>query len=226
MPEDKGTALIDWFWSHGGRVHASISLQIDEEFGYHFRARTDIPASTEENGTLVCRCPSQLTLSYLNVLTSCPSNVKACATESVVSKVVGKVESHVVGCFFLCEQRLKGKESFWWPYIDLLPKEKIFTTPLWFDDDDLMWLLGTTMHTSQELGKSAVLERRDMWQTQYASGIMHLKEASVDASPFSWCVLLREGWKLHFDEGKLIIEGNCTFGLRRSSHPEHSRLRS
>lgn len=67
--KDKAAALINWFQSHNGAVSSSISLQYNEEYSYYFRAVNDIPASTDEQyGTLVCRCPLKLMLSYLNVL--------------------------------------------------------------------------------------------------------------------------------------------------------------
>lgn len=100
----------------------------------------------------------------------------------------------MIGYFFLCEQRLKGPASFWWPYIDALPKEEDLTTPLWFDVSDLKWLLGTSMHSNPssstvELSspsKSAVEERRKAWHGEYEAGIELLKEIGVDVTAFSW----------------------------------------
>ena len=51
----------------------------------------------------------------------------------------------------------------WWPYIRILPRpdDKLaFNTPLWFEDEDLLWLQGTN------LGAAAV-ERKAEWKGQF-----------------------------------------------------------
>lgn len=100
----------------------------------------------------------------------------------------------MIGYFFLCAQKLKKKESFWCPYIDTLPTENELTTPVWFDESDLKWLLGTSMHSSPSMStvehstpsKSAVEERRKVWHAEYDVAIELLKEQGVDVTDFTW----------------------------------------
>jgi hypothetical protein len=100
--------------------------------------------------------------------------------------LLDKVPKAAQSYFFLCEQRLFGKESFWWPYIDALPKEDKMTTPWWFEDEDLMWLLGTNIHISPEVEKSGVEMRRGMWRAQWGKGVEVLKGAGVDVVEYTW----------------------------------------
>jgi len=186
MSGNKIDVLLKWFKDNGGSIHPSLSLEYNDTDGYHFRAAEDISASTEASCTPVCNCLLLLTLSHLNVLSPVPSGVKDSAPVSVTTKLVGKVSPRTLGYVFLAEQRLKGKESFWAPYIDILPKENEMCTPLWFERDDLKWLLGTTMHSSEQPGKSAVEGRRDMWMREFADVLNAFEEAKVDSKSFSW----------------------------------------
>jgi len=186
MSRNKIDVLLKWFKDNGGTVHPSLSLEYNDTDGYHFMATQDISASTEASCTPVCRCLLQLTLSHLNIRSSVPSRVADFAAGSVTTKLVGKVSPRSLGYVFLAEQRLKGKESFWAPYIDTLPKDNQMCTPLWFEKDDLKWLLGTTMHSSEEPGKSAVEGRRNMWMREFAEVSKAFEEAKVDSKSFSW----------------------------------------
>jgi len=186
MSRDKIDVLLKWFKDNRGTIHPSLSLECTESDGYHFRAAKDIPPSTRPSGTAVCHCFLQLTLSHLNILSPAPAGVASFAADSVAAKLVGKVSPRSLGYVFLAEQRLKGKESFWAPYIDTLPAESDMCTPPWFEKEDLKWLLGTTMHSSEEPGKSAVEERKRMWRGEFADVINAFEEAAVDPRSYSW----------------------------------------
>lgn len=179
--------LTEWFKEHNGKIDPALSLQKDDRNGYHFRSIRDVPASLDQNGTPICRCPLNLTLSYLNVKIPAPPGIPDCSNESVVSKIIDRISPQNAGYIFLVEQRLKGKQSFWWPYIDALPKEKELSTPLWFEEADLKWLLGTNMHSSADnQSKSAVEHRRQMWKDEWEKGVNALKVAGVDVGGFTW----------------------------------------
>lgn len=179
--------LIEWFKTHDGKINPALSLQKDDQNGYHFRTNTGIAASTSQNGTPVCKCPLQLTLSYLNVKNPAPPGIRDCSNESVVSKIIDKISPQTAGYIFLMEQRLKGRESFWWPYIDVLPKEEELNTPLWFEEGDLKWLLGTTLHSSADgQSKSAVEQRRQMWRAEWENSIAALKTVGAGVDGFTW----------------------------------------
>ena len=178
--------LMKWFDAHGGFLDPSIVLAISEESGQHFRAveSFDTPASEERR---ICKCPFSLTLSHLNLISSPPAGIHACSNGSICTKLVGNIPTAAVSYFFLVEQRLKGAESFWEPYIAALPKEAKMNTPLWFQEDDLQWLLGTTIHASgTDPNKSGLELRRGMWMDQWQRGVELLEQASEDTKGFTW----------------------------------------
>jgi hypothetical protein len=186
--QDPQQHVLDWFVTHGGSVHPHITLDVDEDSGQHFRAIEDLEIPAGATSDLqVCKCPFNLTLSHLNLLSSPPAGIQYFAKDSICVKLVDKIPTAAVSYFFLVEQRLKGAESFWEPYITSLPKEDDMNTPLWFQQDDLKWLLGTTIHSSgTDPSKSGLEMRRAMWREQWQGGIDVLKEAGDDVGRYSW----------------------------------------
>jgi hypothetical protein len=179
-------ALMTWFDANGGSINPTIALCKDEEGGQHYRAVEDVTIPTS-GGLQVCYCPFGLTLSHLNVIASSPAAVRNCSQESVCAKLHGKIPTAAVSYFFLAEQRLKGAESFWEPYINSLPMEEDMQTPLWFDDEDLKWLNGTTLRAhATDPSKSGLEMRRGMWKDQWQQGLQVLKDEGEDYEKFSW----------------------------------------
>jgi hypothetical protein len=182
-PQEK---LMQWFTSHGGSIHPSITLSVDDESGQHFRASQilTIPQNAE---LAVCKCPFNLTFSHLNLLSSPPASITSHASKSLCAKLVDKILTPAVSYFFLVEQRLLGEKSFWAPYISVLPKEDDMNTPLWFEESDLKWLLGTTIHTPGAGGDGSGIEmRRAMWKGMWEGGVRVLEGCGEDASSFTW----------------------------------------
>ena len=63
-------------------------------------------------------------------------------------------------------------------------------TPLWFANDDLLWLAGTTLHGSMiDRNKSAAMKRSDSWLNEWTAGRDILKGEGVDIEPYTWYVL-------------------------------------
>ena len=181
--------LRDWFIANGGHISPLIELTWSVEHGQHFVASNDLAGSDEP----LCVCPHRLTLSHLNVQLSCPADFRNASEASVCAKLVGKVPASTIRYFFLVEQRLLGEKSFWWPYINSLPREADMSTPLWFDDSDLLWLAGTTLHSSMDdPTKSAVMLRKDMWINEWTTGRNVLKSENVDVEPYTWSVHFRD----------------------------------
>jgi hypothetical protein len=182
MAEATEPQLLEWFVKNGGFINPDVSLRKTAEYGYHFTASKDLPINTTP-----CSCPFNLTISHLNLLPSPPAGIKSYANESLCSSLVGKLSKSAVGSFFLAEQRLKGVESFWAPYINALPKNDELTTPLWFTPEDLKWLEGTNLYSSTgPRSRTAVELRRTMYKDEWKNGIATLKEAGVNTDPFTW----------------------------------------
>nr|AKM76823.1 SET domain-containing protein [Pelargonium myrrhifolium] len=66
----------------------------------------------------------------------------------------GEVDDRFLMNLFLTVERLR-KNSSWKPYLDMLPTT--FGNPLWFTDDELLELRGTTLYRATELQKKSLL---------------------------------------------------------------------
>ncbi|XP_048226448.1 uncharacterized protein LOC8258500 isoform X2 [Ricinus communis] len=70
----------------------------------------------------------------------------------------GEVDDRFLIILFLMLERLR-KNSSWKPYLDMLPTT--FGNPLWFTDDELLELKGTTLYRATELQKKKLLSLYD-----------------------------------------------------------------
>jgi histone-lysine N-methyltransferase SETD3 len=43
---------------------------------------------------------------------------------------------------FLLQEKAKGPDSFWWPYLEILPKT-CSSFPIFFDEEERSWLAGS-----------------------------------------------------------------------------------
>ena len=115
-------------------------------------------ASIEEGDSIVS-CPYRLSLGYHSFLESS-------WFREIMS--VGTLQSPSVIAFrlFLMEQYSLGVLSLWWPYISALPQpfSKDFNTPLFFDDQDTLWIEGTDVGSAAKLRAS--VWREEFEQTQ------------------------------------------------------------
>ncbi|XVF73297.1 hypothetical protein PTKIN_Ptkin12aG0190300 [Pterospermum kingtungense] len=66
----------------------------------------------------------------------------------------GEVDDRFLMILFLTVERLR-KNSSWKPYLDMLPTT--FWNPLWFTDDELLELKGTTLYRATELRRKDLL---------------------------------------------------------------------
>ncbi|KAI4133667.1 MAG: hypothetical protein LQ347_002106 [Umbilicaria vellea] len=157
-------ALLDWHETHGGTIAAQIELGHRPSQGLYLAVREGHDLSP---GNCIVSCPKALTLSYLNALSSDFSNGQNNAFPVNFTK---NVEPHVVVRFFLMEQYLLGKESFWAPYIDLLPSlnhQEFLNTPMWYSIIDALWIRGTNL-------EQAVQDRERSWRAEYEDGLRQL----------------------------------------------------
>ncbi|KAL5792505.1 hypothetical protein ACOSP7_001099 [Xanthoceras sorbifolium] len=70
----------------------------------------------------------------------------------------GEVDDRFLMILFLTVERLR-KNSSWKPYFDMLPTT--FGNPLWFTEDELLELKGTTLYRATELQKQKLLSLYD-----------------------------------------------------------------
>jgi hypothetical protein len=77
-------------------------------------------------------------------------------------------------------QYLRGKESFWYPYLCTLPQPGQLTTPLFFGEEDVDWIQGTGI-------PEASVERIKIWDQKYDDAINKLEGFGfLDCGEFTW----------------------------------------
>ncbi|KAK1560873.1 hypothetical protein Q3G72_031838 [Acer saccharum] len=98
----------------------------------------------------------------------------------------GEVDDRFLMILFLTVERLR-KNSSWKPYFDMLPTT--FGNPLWFTDDELLELKGTTLHRATELQKQKLLSLYDEKVKGLVKKLLLLdgdSESEVSFEDFIW----------------------------------------
>ncbi|CAI0429118.1 unnamed protein product [Linum tenue] len=67
----------------------------------------------------------------------------------------GEVDDRFLMILFLVVERLRENNSSWKPYLDMLPTT--FGNPLWFTDDEILELEGTTLYRATQLQKKTLM---------------------------------------------------------------------
>ena len=170
--------LTTWFRKHGGRLHPAVEI-VDgrDSGGFHLRARR---GHEIQAGTTIIACPHSLTLSVLDLESAdepWPEEFKLQLKDS----------PEVLTRFFLIQQILMGPDSFWWPYINLLPSslgpEPL--TPMYYDEADSAWIHGTNLDAAR-------ISRLKQWKEEYENAIELLSHCGIFRNRpielFSWSV--------------------------------------
>jgi hypothetical protein len=154
--------LVSWFTHNGGWLSPDVQIVYSNSHGHHMRALR--PTSPE-----VVTCPLKLTLSSLNLD---PEQKEVLPITSPLQQCRGKIPDHILTYLLLIEQRNKGKDSPWYTYIACLPGPESMTTPLWFDEEDMAFLVGTSL-------APAAKERKADMQTHWEQAVSVMKEVGV-----------------------------------------------
>lgn len=147
-----------WLLANGGYLHPSVEI-VSGDDGNCVRVKHDhilLP------GDMVVSCPHELTISWPSV------------NQSHFPDVHSTFTPHIATRLFLMKLYLLRDNSSWWPYINSLPRS--FNTPLWYDDNDLIWLRGTNLGNAKEV-------REDAWRQEYENAMRSL---FADASDFEY----------------------------------------
>jgi hypothetical protein len=118
---------------------------------------------------VVVTCPLNLTLSCLNLDSD---QKEVIHIDSPLQQCKGKIPDHILTYLLLIEQRKKGKDSPWHAYISCLPGPESMTTPLWFDEEDLAFVVGTSL-------APAAKERQEEYQRQWELALRVMKDAGI-----------------------------------------------
>jgi hypothetical protein len=149
--------LLSWFTQNGGWLSPDVHIVYTESNGFHLRA---LGPTTP----LVASCPLNLTLSCLNLD---PSQKDVLPITSPLQQCRGKIPDHILTYLLLIQERNKGTDSPWHAYITCLPAPDTMTTPLWFNDDDMAFLTGTSLVPATKERKAELLK-----QWEHAVGVM------------------------------------------------------
>ena len=155
--------LVQWFTAHGGHLSADVQIRHSESRGFHLQALKLLTTP------VVVTCPLKLTLSCLNLD---PKRKEVPRIDSPLQQCQGKIPDHILTYLLLIEQRKKGKESPWHAYIACLPGPESMTTPLWFNEEDMAFLAGTSL-------APATKERKREYHAQWEHALSVLKDAGI-----------------------------------------------
>ncbi|KAF1944816.1 SET domain-containing protein [Clathrospora elynae] len=156
-------SLVAWFTQHGGRLSPDVQLVHSDSRGFHMRALRPL------SSPVVASCPLGLTLSYRNLD---PSQKEVLPIGSPLQQCRGKIPDHILTYLLLIEQRKEGENSPWHAYIACLPGPESMTTPIWFDEDDMAFLAGTSL-------APAARERRNDLHQQWEHAVKVMRELDI-----------------------------------------------
>ncbi|KAH8730875.1 hypothetical protein GQ44DRAFT_606257 [Phaeosphaeriaceae sp. PMI808] len=155
--------LVQWLTQNGGFLSDRVQIAFNELRGFHMRAVSPL------NSPAVVTCPLKLTLSCLNLD---PNQKEVIHIDSHWQQCQDRMPDHILTYLLLIEQRNKGKESPWASYIACLPGAESMTTPLWFNEEDMAFLAGTSL-------APAARERKKGFQQQWKHAIAVIKDANI-----------------------------------------------
>ena len=176
--QSKVQLLTKWFCKHGGRLHPAVEIVDSGDLaGFYLRARR---GHEIQAGTTIISCPHTLTVSVLDL-------ESADEPWPEEFKLRLKDFPEVLTRFFLIQQISIGPDSFWWPYINMLPSSSGLEplTPMYYDEADSAWIHGTNLDAAR-------ISRLKQWKEEYESAIELLshcgKFRNCPIEMFSWSV--------------------------------------
>lgn len=104
---------------------------------------------------------------------------KICISDAVARQALPGLDNfpgRVVLSLYLTIQKLIGEESFYYPYISILPKE--IKTTLYFDEQDLQYIKNTNI-------EAATKSRKQDLQEEFNQLLNHLP-ADIDKENILW----------------------------------------
>nr|AKM76811.1 SET domain-containing protein [Hypseocharis bilobata] len=135
--------FLQWLQVNGAELRGCKIKYCDSSKGF------GIYSSNDASDGVLLVVPLHLAITPMRVLQDplLGSECRAMFTE-------GEVDDRFLMNLFLTVERLR-KNSSWKPYLDMLPTS--FGNPLWFADDELLELRGTTLYQATELQKRSLL---------------------------------------------------------------------
>ena len=119
--------MIDWVKLNGGSTE-NIVIDNFGDMGFGVKANVNL-----SEGQLICAVPYHL----IFTVTNAQESLKNLVTNDPILKNMNNVALAVL----LIMEYVKGSKSFWWPYIQALPRK--YMTVLYFNTNDLLKLKGS-----------------------------------------------------------------------------------
>ncbi|KUJ15347.1 SET domain-containing protein [Mollisia scopiformis] len=167
--------LLRWGQQHDTTLDERVEVYQDSITGLSFRALEEIPHEIK-----IATSSHTTTLSYLNAVQSL--GYSRYNSPEFPPQFLAELEDefpHIIGHFFLMQQYLMEKESFWWQYISLLPQPdepERMPTPMWWSAEDIYFLAGTN-------SAPAIEKKIALWKSDYEKGLAKL---TSNAEHYTW----------------------------------------
>lgn len=113
---------------------------------------------------------------------------KVCITEDIARKEFPNLKefsARTVSCLYLLLQKQLGENSFYWPYINILPKE--VKTPLLFEEDDFKYIANTNLESVTKERKAALLSEFER-ASEYLPETMRKEDITWSDFIWSYCI--------------------------------------
>ncbi|XP_038708297.1 uncharacterized protein LOC120003395 isoform X3 [Tripterygium wilfordii] len=141
--EAKLETFLQWLQANGVELRGCKIKYSDETKGFGIFSSIDTP-----DGVLLV-VPLDLAITPMRVLQD-----PLLGPECRAMFEEGEVDDRFLMILFLTVERLR-KDSLWKPYLDMLPTT--FGNPLWFTDDELLELKGTSLYRATKLQKKTLV---------------------------------------------------------------------
>lgn len=157
--EERFSALVSWAKFHGASLHPALEVYKDDITGFSMRVKSspDPQETSLKPHDYILTCPLGISLSYFNALTCQPlsptTSEKSTQSAAPFPSELLKAAPHIIGRFFLIQQYLLGKASFWYPYIATLPQPDVassWSSPPFWPEEDAEFLEGTNTGIAAE----------------------------------------------------------------------------
>ncbi|KAL3649514.1 hypothetical protein CASFOL_005917 [Castilleja foliolosa] len=175
LEESKLQLFLQWLEVNGAQLRGCKIKSCTSSKGFGIFSSKEVP-----DGVLLV-VPLDLSITPMGVLED-PLIGHEC--RSMFEE--GEVDDRFLIMLFLTVERLR-RNSSWKPYLDMLPTE--FGNPLWFADDELIELKGTTLHRATELQKKNLKSLFDAKVKKLAEKLLVLDgnpESEVKFDDFLW----------------------------------------
>lgn len=109
------------------------------------------------------------------------------AAQKAIPSLPENVDEYIAIAIFLIQQRQKGEDSFWKPYLDILPPDEELIPLFRWDDEDLQLLKGSpTLTAAESLNQKLHREFEECNQSIFAKNRQLFSEEVYNYAAWEW----------------------------------------